>query len=128
MKCMTVTDFRASTMPTAWNNIVAENNTRCRNCHETGAEGFIVSGIEQHFFDVISTNKFYALQFFTYSTTETPFKVVANQAAMTGVSQGIDPHREHPRFDPAQGIAASTAFATRVQARYDANAGTCPPP
>jgi hypothetical protein len=127
MKCMTLADFQAANMTSAWNNIRAENNTRCAACHETGGEGFVVSLSDQRFFDVVSKEKFYALQFFTFDQMITPFKVVANELAMTAVSTGQDPHREHPRFNPAGGLAASRDFAARTQARFDAAAGNCQP-
>ena len=126
MKCMRLSDFQAANMTTAWNNIRAQNNTRCSTCHETGGEGFIVSQSESRFYEVVSTNKYYALMFFAIKALA-PFKVDANDITMLGVSQGQDPHREHPRFDPTPGLAASRDFAARTQARFEANSGNCPP-
>jgi hypothetical protein len=126
MKCMTLSDFRAAKMTAEWNKLLATGNTECRTCHENGGEGFIVSANEQKFFGVVSTNRYYALQFFTYEAFAATFDVTSNDIAMNGVSTGQDPHREHPRFNPTLGLAASRDFADRTQARYDAAAGNCP--
>jgi hypothetical protein len=127
MKCMKLSDFRTAGMVNAWNEIVATGNTYCVNCHENGADGFIVTPNEQKFFDAISKDKLYALEYFTYSALEMPFTVSENQIAMTGVSTSLDPHREHPRFNPAAGLAASRQFAMLTQAGYNAAAGDCAP-
>lgn len=126
MKCMDLSDFRTAGMVNAWNETRATGDQTCETCHENGAEGFIVTPNEQKFFDVIHENKYYALQYFTYSAVTTPFAVTENRIAMTGVSQGIDPHRQHPRFNASAGLAASRDFAALTQARYDAAAGNCP--
>lgn len=125
MKCMTLADFREAEMVKEWNKTRAENETLCEACHENGAEGFILTKREQKFFDVIKTNKYYALQYFAYSPLSA-FDVQENQIAMNGVSQGFDPHREHPRFNPIQGLAASSYFASLTQARFVASGGNCP--
>jgi hypothetical protein len=55
------------------------------------------------------------------------FLVKENVVAMTGVSTAQDPHREHPRFNPSQGLAASKLFAALTMARYTTAAGDCAP-
>ena len=123
MKCMTLSDFRTANMTGAWNGLITENDERCDACHENGSEGFIVTPNEQKFFDVLHTNQYYALLFFTPKITDR-FVVVENRPAMLGVSQGQDPHREHPVFDPYEGIEASARFVALTQAKFDA--GQCP--
>lgn len=116
---MTLTDFQTANMKVAWNSLRTENDERCDACHNNGGDGFIVTENEQMFFTVMQTNRNYALQFFTPQLGE-PFEVVENRLAMLGVSMGQDPHREHPVFDPYDGIEASAELATLTQARYDA--------
>jgi hypothetical protein len=123
MSCMTIENYRSARMGIEWNNIESENNTECENCHENGAEGFIATRNESKMFNVIKTNRYYALQYFTYDATKVPVVVVANEVAMTGVANAQDPHREHPMFDPGEGLAASRTFAALTQQRFEA--GPC---
>ena len=120
---MTFTDFQAAGMSPAWNNVIATGDTTCETCHENGAEGFIATNNEQKFFDTIKANQYYALQYFAPQVGD-PFKVLANEVSMNGVSKGQDPHREHPRFDAEPGLAASRDLAAKTQVRYVA--GNCP--
>ena len=123
---MTFDDFKTANMYPAWNGILADNVEVCRTCHENGAEGFMVSGIEQKMFDTIKGHKYYALEFFTYSSSAPTLHVTANTVTMDGVSKGLDPHREHPRFEPGSGLISSDKMAQLTQARYDASGGNCP--
>ena len=139
MKCMTIDDFRTAGMINAWNETYSFQNTAgddpndptdgttCETCHENGAEGFIVTPNEQKFFDTIKKNRYYALEYFTFSPLVTPFEVTENRITMTGVSGGLDPHREHPRFNPSAGLAASKLFAALTQAKYTVAKGECAP-
>jgi hypothetical protein len=139
MKCMKLDDFRTAGMVNAWNETYSFQNTTgddpedptdgtpCVTCHENGAEGFIVTPNEQKFFDTIRKNRYYALEYFTFAPLVTPFVVAENKIAMTGVSTGQDPHREHPRFNPNAGLAASREFAMLTQLRYNAASGDCAP-
>ena len=137
--CMTIDDFRTAGMVNEWNETYSYQNTagddpndptdgtQCVTCHENGAEGFIVTPNEQKFFDTIKKNRYYALEYFTFSPLVTPFEVTENRIAMTGVSTGQDPHREHPRFNPSEGLAASKLFAALTQAKYNVAGGNCAP-
>ena len=124
--CMNIDDFRTANMVGEWNEIYATGEQTCEKCHENGAEGFIVTPNEQKFFDTIKKNKLYALEFFTYSGIG-EFLVKENVIAMTGVSTGQDPHREHPRFNASAGLAASKLFAALTMARYTTANGDCAP-
>jgi hypothetical protein len=139
MKCMTIEDFRTAGMVNEWNETYSYQNmtgdtpedttegTTCEKCHENGSEGFIVTPNEQKFFDTIKTDRYYALEYFTFSPLVTPFEVTENRIAMAGVSTGQDPHREHPRFNPSAGLAASKLFAALTQAKYNVAKGDCAP-
>ena len=128
--CMQFTDFQTANMANAWGNLTATNNQQCENCHATGGEGFIASRSSQFFYDVVSTKKYFFLQYFTVDLTQGAMaaKVVMNQASFLGVSQGQDPHREHPRFNATQnqGMTALTQFYNATMARVG-QAGLCAP-
>lgn len=128
--CMQYTDFQTANMANAWGNLTAQNNQQCENCHATGGEGFIASRSSQFFYDVVSTKKYFFLQYFTVDLTQGSMaaKVVMNQASFLGVSNGQDPHREHPRFNATnnQGMTALTQFYNATMARVG-QAGLCAP-
>jgi len=128
--CMQYTDFQTANMANAWGNLTATNNQQCENCHATGGEGFIASRNSQFFYDVVSTKKYFFLQYFTVDLTQGAMaaKVVMNQASFLGVSQGQDPHREHPRFNATnnQGMQALTSFYNATTARVG-QPGLCAP-
>jgi len=128
--CMQYTDFQTANMANAWGNLTAQNNQQCENCHATGGEGFIASRSSQFFYDVVSTKKYFFLQYFTVDLTQGAMaaKVVINQASFIGVSNGQDPHREHPRFNATinQGMQALTAFYNATTARVG-QPGLCMP-
>ena len=128
--CMQYTDFQAANMANAWGNLNAQNNQQCENCHATGGEGFIASRQSQLFYDVVSTKKYFFLQYFTVDLTQGSMaaKVVINQASFIGVSNGQDPHREHPRFNATnnQGMQALTQFYNATMTRVG-TAGLCAP-
>lgn len=139
MECMTLEDFRTAGMVNAWNETYSYQNmagdtpddqtegTTCEKCHENGAEGFIATPNEAKFFDTIRKDRYYALEYFTFSPLVAPFEVTENRVAMTGVSTGQDPHRHHPRFNPSAGLAASKLFAALTQAKYNVAGGNCAP-
>jgi hypothetical protein len=116
--CMTLTDFNATNMANAWGGLQAQNNQECDNCHNNGGEGFVASRQEAIMFPAISTRKMYFLQYFTVDLTKGPAeaKVIINNVSFRGVARGLDPHREHPQFNPDtnQGMTALAAFYQRV--------------
>jgi hypothetical protein len=128
--CMTKTNFDTANMANRWGNMTAQNNQRCSNCHASGDGGFIASVDSQLFFDVVSSNKYYMLQYFSVKldlTDLTKSTVEINTKSFLGVSQGQDPHREHPRFN-----ATDNNGMTALQQFYDltkqaVTAGNCGP-
>jgi len=129
--CMQITDFNAANMAQAWGNMGAQNNQNCENCHENGGEGFIATQRQQFMFDVVSTKKYFFLQYLTVDLTQgaAMAKVVINTASFKGVAEGLDPHREHPRFNATQnqGMTALTAFYNATMARVNAVPSVCDP-
>jgi len=129
--CMDISDFQVTTMAQAWGNMNAENNQQCENCHSTGGEGYIATQDEGLFFTVISTKKYFFLQYFTVDLTmgAGAARVVTNKTSFAGVGLGLAPHTEHPRFNPTQntGVNALNAFYTRTMARTTATPAVCTP-
>jgi hypothetical protein len=126
--CMTLENFQAANM-VAWGDVDAENNTECDNCHATGGEGFIASRAEGPFYSVVSTKKYFFLQYLTVDLTQgaANAKVVINETSFRGVYNGMDPHREHPRFNlDNPGMTALESFYDLTMARKAA--GQCDPP
>ncbi|MBA3393245.1 MAG: hypothetical protein H0T89_11395 [Deltaproteobacteria bacterium] len=128
--CMTIDNFKAANMAQAWGGLEAEGNTECDNCHNSGAEGFMASRQANFMYDVISTKKYYFLQYLTVDLTQGPAaaKVVVNKASFLGVSNAQDPHREHPRFNANTnpGMTALNKFYTDTMARVN-TPGLCAP-
>jgi mono/diheme cytochrome c family protein len=127
--CMTKANFDAANMASAWGNLTANNNQRCSNCHASGDGGFIATVQSQIFFDVISQNKYFMLQYFTVKldlANLAESKVEINRQSFLGVSQGQDPHREHPRFNATNnnGMTALTNFYNRTMEAYNNSATT----
>ena len=114
--CMSQTLFDTANMAPAWGNMTANNNQRCASCHATGAEGYIATTDRTFFFDTISQNKYYMLQYFAVDGLDNPStaKIIINTKSFLGVSQGQDPHREHPRFN-----ATDNAGMTALKTFYD---------
>jgi hypothetical protein len=88
-------------------------------------------------FSVVSTKKYYFLQYFTVDLTQGAMaaKVIINKASFVGVANGQDPHREHPRFNCAsvtncnnQGMTALTQFYNATMTRVQNSATVCPTP
>jgi hypothetical protein len=110
--------------------MTANNNQRCSNCHASGDGGFIATPDSTLMFDVVSTNKYYMLQYFRVKldlTTLAISKIEINMDSFMGVSQGQDPHREHPRFNATTnvGMTALQSFYNSTMAAV--TAGNCGP-
>ena len=125
--CMTLANFNTANMANAWGQMQTNNGDACQSCHVNGANGMIATQQATTMFGVISTNKYYLLQFFTVDLTKTPAQVVINTQSFLGVSQGKPPHVEHPTFNATtnQGMTALQTFYTSTMAGVTAN--TCGP-
>lgn len=106
--CLTLADFQAANMGTEWNQMTAGGQA-CNACHTTGLYGFIVSPIIEGesppgFYTTLATKKEYMGMWFTPDLTVTGAdgkrgKMVINEQAFIGVSQGKAPHATHPTFN-----------------------------
>jgi hypothetical protein len=136
--CMTLDDFNAANMATAWGQMTAQNNSKCESCHATGYNGFIATEIATTttsgtpgLFTTISTNEAYMMPYFTVDLSggDAAAKVIINTVAFVGVSQAQPPHVEHPMFNAMDnnGMTALTTFynsvMTKVMAAGTANCG-----
>jgi len=128
--CMTKTNFDSAEMANAWGNMTANNNQRCSNCHASGDGGFIATVDSQLMFDVVSSNKYYMLQ---YMHVKLDLSNLANSTmeintqSFMGVSGGQAPHLEHPRFNATDnnGMRALEDFYNTTKAAVAA--GGCGP-
>ena len=129
--CMTKANFDTANMAQSWGTqMTANNNQRCSNCHASGDGGFIATPDSTLMFDVMSTNKYYMLQYFRVKLDLANLqnsKIEINMDSFMGVSQGQDPHREHPRFNATTnvGMEALQTFYTSTAAAVAA--GNCGP-
>lgn len=132
--CMDVADYKTAGMPNAWANLTADGSA-CTTCHATGAYSMIVSGLSETapnggppgMFTTMSTNRYYMIQFFTVDLTASPPKVIINQRSFDGVSKGLAPHAQHPKFNSTNnpGMAALKKFYDLTVQKVDAK--TCGP-
>ncbi len=123
--CLTFEDFQAANMGSTWRSLSSSGGA-CSSCHGVGEFGFVAAD-DQLFFETITTDKFYLLQYFAIdaSIPGEPKIIVAEQS-LTKVSTRVAPHAEHPSFDVAPGLVALNAWYELAIARQQA--GTCGPP
>jgi len=126
--CMTLANFQTANMK-AWGNMRADNSA-CKTCHVVGEFGNIASDTDNPFFTIISTNKYYMVQYFTvdFSQGVAAAKVIVNTKSFAGVAGALAPHTEHPRFtvNNSTGMVALQKFYDLTLAAK--TAGTCGPP
>ncbi|HEU0029581.1 MAG TPA: hypothetical protein VFQ53_03035 [Kofleriaceae bacterium] len=119
--CMSLENFRAANME-AWRNVPTTAGV-CEKCHNLGEYGQITT-IEQPFFDAITQERQYFLQYFNYSAEQQ--QIVINETTLAAVAQGLAPHEAHPRFElENEGTIALRAFYDLTKQRKAA--GTCDP-
>ena len=125
--CLTLGDFRVADMARAWGDLHTDDNSTCANCHTNGGYGMVASDYEPTFFNLITKHSGYLLQYFYADATDPQHPAMAiNTFSVTQVSQALDPHLEHPTFDPGQGMAALQTFFAAATARLAA--GQCGAP
>jgi hypothetical protein len=126
---MELSDFQAAGMAPAWSGLQTQNGLTCAGCHATGTGGFIAVAQAELFFNVIRQDKYMLLQFVTVDLAQgaAAAKVIINQQSFSGVSSGIAPHVEHPRFTNPEnaGMTALHRFYDRTQQRI--TLGQCGP-
>lgn len=129
--CMTIENFNAAQMANRWGGMQAQNNQECENCHNNGGEGFIASRQANLFYGVVSTKKYFFLQYLTVDLTKgaAMAQVMINTMSFQGVAQGQAPHLEHPRFNALnnQGMTALKQFYDATMLRVNDPAKPCAP-
>jgi len=131
--CMTLANFTTANMK-AWGNMQA-GNSACKTCHNAGEYGNIADNIDNPFFTVISTNKYYMAQYFSADLSKgvAAAKMIINTRSFTGVGSALAPHIEHPRFTltGSTGLAALQKFydlTVAAKALPVGSPGACGPP
>lgn len=120
--CLSLENFAAANMTTAWSTLGTAQNQACLNCHNGGLATFLVSADEAVFFRGVTEQKDFLLKYFTVDATG---QVVINTAAMRSAGETLE---GHPRFNPTTnaGMTALEELHTLTLARQ--TAGTCDPP
>ena len=120
--CITLGDFRSANMAQAWGNLLAEGQEECRTCHATGGYGHVASDYEPMFFELLTKHSGYLLQYFAPDGSDPAHPVMTvNTFSFHDVSQHVEPHLEHPTFDPATGMVALQSLFDLARARLAAN-------
>ncbi len=128
--CMTQANFEAADMR-AWGN-VNSNEGQCKTCHAGAEYGFVASNVSTNFFNVITEDKYYMLQYFAVdlSLGVAQAKIIVNDRSFEGVGNRLAPHQQHPGFNPQNnnGYAALQAFyQSTMAAKAAAPNGVCGP-
>lgn len=119
--CLSVDDFQAVDFGLKWGN-KGSGEGQCEQCHSNGYYGALMNNDNQKMERRLKTKKYEFLMYFTPDLTQGPTgaKMVVNRASFYGVSEGLDPHREHPTFnagDDDQAIIALKDLYDLTQAR-----------
>jgi len=128
--CMDLTNFEAADMRQMGQS--QSNEGRCKPCHSLGEQGMIASDTSQPFFDTITQDKYYMLQYFSVDLSKgvAMATIMVNTRSFDGVGNGLSPHQAHPPFDPNNiaGMAAlQTFYQTTMAAKMAAPNGVCGP-
>jgi hypothetical protein len=120
--CMSLQNFTAANMTTAWSTLAADNLQKCINCHQGAVGGFLILNNAQNYFDAITKTTATMLMYFTVDTTAQ--KVIVN----TGSFKSANLVQGHPTFN-----ATTNAGITALQKLYDLTvarktANQCDPP
>ncbi|HEY5952324.1 MAG TPA: hypothetical protein VIV40_42795 [Kofleriaceae bacterium] len=106
--CMTLTNFQAAKMTTAWSTLTTNDGKQCMNCHDAGEYNFIASDDETQYFSGLSQHSYFMLMYFSVDpATE---KVIVNTQSFKGANSTVG----HPKFnaDANQGMTALQTFYT----------------
>lgn len=117
--CMTIDDFKAANMASAWGTLLTSNGKQCQNCHGGGEYGFIATTDETLFFNTISKHSGYLAKYFAADVAASKVNVSMGSFQAANATLG------HPPFNPTdnQGITALNLFYTATAGRT-----TCDPP
>jgi hypothetical protein len=120
--CMSLENFTAANMTTAWAQLGADNLQKCLNCHNGGVAGFLIINNAQQFFTQLTASSAYLLKYFTVDTVAR--KVIVN----VGSFQAATKIAGHPTFNATTnaGMTALLKLYESTLARKAAN--LCDPP
>jgi hypothetical protein len=110
--CMTLANFQAAKMATAWSTLTTSDNKQCLNCHDQGQYNFIASDDEAAYFAGLSQHSYFMVMYF--SVDPATMKVVVNTQSLKSANAKVG----HPKFnaDTNQGITALQMFHTATTA------------
>jgi hypothetical protein len=110
--CMTLANFQAANMTTAWSTLITNDGKQCLNCHDQGEYNFIATDDETAFFAGITQHSYFMMKYFMVdNATE---KVIVNTISF----KGANATNGHPKFnaDMNQGLTALQTFYTSTAA------------
>jgi hypothetical protein len=116
--CMSLANFQTATMATSWGNMSSSSNQRCTDCHQLGGQGFMASLDEAVYFQVLTTQKYQLLKYFSVDVAAA--KVIINTASFKNAGVTL---ADHPHFNPDvnAGMTALKQFYDLTVARKAAN-------
>lgn len=128
--CLNVDDMQATNFAPAWGN-KGSNEGQCEQCHGNGDYEFLANDDPAKMLRRLTMNKMEYLMYFTPSLVDgaAAAKMSVNRASFNGVCNGLDPHREHPRFnceDDDQAILALQELYNLTSARVLSGNGCVP--
>ena len=132
--CMTLANWQAANMTTAWGNLQTDDGDNCISCHATGGQGMMVSNVEESIgsgppgmWTVISTKEPYLIQYFSVDLTGATPLVIVNMGSFQGVATSTPPHTEHPTFDPMNNAGMQALQDFYNMTRANMSLGGCTP-
>ena len=110
--CMTLANFQAANMATAWSQLTTNDGKQCLNCHEQGQHNFIASNDENAFFTGLSQHSYFLVKYFSVDIATQ--KVIVNTQSFKAANNA----NGHPKFNPDAnpGITALQTFFTATAA------------
>lgn len=118
--CMTLANFQAANMTTAWSTLTTSDGKQCLNCHGQGEFNFIASGDEAVFFAGITQHSYLMVMYFSVDAATK--KVVVNPQSFKSANSKAG----HPKFNAEanQGITALQMFHATTAANTACGAPT----
>jgi hypothetical protein len=118
--CMTLANFQAANMASAWTNLTTTDGKQCVNCHDQGQYNFIASDDEDAFFAGLSQHSYFMVMYF--SVDGPTMKVLVNTQSFKSANAKVG----HPKFNAEMnpGITALQAFHASTAANTACGAPT----
>jgi hypothetical protein len=118
--CMTLANFTAANMTSAWSNLTTADNKQCVNCHDQGQYNFIASNDEAAYFAGLSQHSYFMAMYFTVDPAT--MKVIVSTSSFKSANTKVG----HPKFnaDMNAGITALQAFHASTAANTACGAPT----